>query len=146
MDSIGRRGAAGVQAAAAVQEAPLAVYPLAQRQINSLFTAAINHLLQNVISGSKRTTSYLHATTHQQQHCAVALEPGDTWGKAIDRMGIENTQLLMYVKPVADPSDFCGEAVQGVTLRSHDTFCCRRRIKENIRRDLVVICCRCKLR
>eukprot|EP00892_Ulva_mutabilis_P007643 jgi/Ulvmu1/5250/UM022_0043.1 len=105
--------AANVQARATLQDAPLAVYPLAQQQKSSLFTSAVSHLLQQVISRARHTASYLHATTHQQQHRAAELQPGDTWGEVITRMGMKDTQLLMYVKPVHDPTDFCGESVQG---------------------------------
>lgn len=94
-------------------DAPLAVYPLVTHQRSSLFTAAVNHLLQHVIFGSKRAVSYLHATTHLQQHRAVALQPGDTWGSVVEQMGIKDTQLLMYVKPVDDPKEFCGDDVEG---------------------------------
>lgn len=102
-----------MEVAAAVTDAPLAVYPLVQGQRSSLFTAAVNHLLQHVIFASKRQASYLHATTHEQEHCAVALESGDTWGAVVNRLGTKDTQLMMYVKPVDDPVDFCGEQVDG---------------------------------
>lgn len=101
------------EVAAAVTDAPLAVYPLVHRQRSSLFTAAVNHLLKHVIFSSKRQASYLHATTHAQEHRAVALQSGDTWGEVVNGMGMKDTQLLMYVKPVDDLVDFCGEKVDG---------------------------------
>lgn len=103
--------------AGAVQEAPLAVYPFMQRQRSSVFPAAVTHLLKHVLFGAKRKASYLHATSRLQEHSVLTLQPGESWTSVINQVDITETQLLMYVKPVEDPVDFCGRDMQG-TIRT----------------------------